>query len=472
MLTRNQLHPYQQRSVEHVMDNKQSLLFLDPGLGKTAITLTAITQLMHDSFEVYGVLIVAPLRVCQSVWRQEAAKWEQSRHLTFSSITGTPEERIRGLMKRANIYLINYDNLQWLQEQVEYRFLKKGKYPPWNMIVFDEVSKLKNTRTRQGTTRGKAALKLRQYTPFSVGLTGTPASNGLQDLFGQALVIDWGERLGTSYSSFKSTYFYQADYKGYRWVPFERSSDQIAEKLADITLNLKAEDYLSMPDMITNDVQLHLPTEYRDVYDRIETEMRVELESGGEVEIFNQASLSNRCLQYAGGGIYKQPGLPEWEHIHDVKLDALEDIVEESAGKPILVLYGFQHEARRIQKRFKGSLWISSKTSETDFNQAITDWNTGKLTMIVGHPASMGHGIDRLQASCHTIVWFGLPWSLELYDQSNKRIHRQGQQHPVVCHRLMMHDTVDDAVAAALLAKATDEMSVRNAIEMYLEKKK
>ena len=471
MLTPDQLHPYQARSVDHVMTNKQSLLFLDPGLGKTAITLTAIAQLMHDSFEVHGVLVVAPLRVCQAVWKQEAAKWEQSQHLTFSSITGSKDERIRGLMKRANIYLINYDNLQWLQTEVEYRYLSKGKYPPWNMIVFDEVSKLKNTRTRQGTSRGKAALQLRQYTPYAVGLTGTPASNGLGDLFGQALVIDWGERLGTSYSAFQSTYFYQADYKGYRYVPFEKSGDQIAEKLGDITLNLKAEDYLDMPDLITNDITLHLPTEYRDVYDRIETEMRVELSSGEEVEIFNQASLSNRCLQYAGGGIYKQPGLPDWEHIHDIKLDALEDIVEESAGKPILVLYAFQHEAKRIQKRFKNSLWISSKTSEDDFNQAIMDWNTGRLTMIVGHPASMGHGIDRLQQSCRTIVWFGLPWSLELYDQSIARIHRQGQQHPVINHRLMMHDTVDDAVALALANKATDELNVRNAIEQYLEAK-
>ncbi len=446
------------------------MLWLDMGLGKTTCALTAINTLL-DQFRVYGVLIVAPLRVCQSVWKQESAKWDHTKHLTFSSITGSKDDRIRGLMTPADIYLINYDNLRWLQTEIEHRFLSKGKRPPFNMLVADEVSKLKNTRTRQGAERGKAMLKLLPYLPYRTGLTGTPASNGMLDLFGQFLVIDGGKRLGTSHSAFKSTYFYQTDYQGYKWAPFERSKDQIGEKVGDITINLAAEDYLDMPEKIINDIYLDLPAKQRAAYDKIEDEMVVELESGLSVEIFNEASKMNRCLQFANGAIYTTPGAPEWENIHDVKLDALEDIVEEAAGQPVLVAYQYQHDAKKILKKFSGAIWISSKTSEADFNQALEDWNSGKLTMIIGHPASMGHGIDRLQQSGHILVWYGLNWSLDLYDQTIARLWRQGQKFATMVHRLMIRDTVDDAVKLSLEAKAHDEMGAREAIEKYRRRK-
>ena len=440
------------------------------GIGKSIITLTSIVTLL-DQFRVYGVLIVAPLRVCQSVWRQEAAKWEHTRHLKFSMITGDETDRVRGLMTPADIYLVNYDNLQWLQQQVEFRFLMKGRRPPFNMLVADEVSKLKNTRVRQGTERGKALLKLLPYLPFRTGLTGTPASNGMLDLFGQFLVIDGGKRLGQSHTRFRSTYFYQTDRNGYRWAPFEQSNNQISEQIGDITLNMDAEDYLDMPDKIVNDIKLDLPPAVRAAYEKIETEMMVVLESGEKIDILNEASKVNRTLQYANGAIYLQPGAPEWEGIHTAKLDALDDIVEEAAGQPVLVMFQFRHDAQRIMKQHPDAVWLSSKTPEKAFNQAIEDWNNGKLGMIIAHPASAGHGIDRLQHSGHILVWYGLNWSLDLYDQANARLWRQGQEHPVMIHRLMVKDTTDDAVAYALAHKATDEVSVREAINQYRKNK-
>ncbi len=466
LLTTDDFHEYQVKTIAHMLEHPQSMLWLDMGLGKSVVALTTITTLL-DQMKVYGVIIVAPLRVVQTVWRQESKKWDHTKHLTFSMITGSKDDRIRGLMTPADVYLINFDNLAWLQQEIEFRFLKKGKRPPFNMLVADEISKLKNTRTRQGAERGKAMLKLLPYLPYRTGLTGTPASNGMMDLFGQFLVIDGGHRLGTSFSGFRSTYFYKTDYMGYKWAPFEKSKEQIGAKVGDITINLSAEDYLDMPDKIINDIMLQLPPKLRVAYDKIEHDMMVELDSGHEVEIFNGASLMNRCLQYANGAMYTMPGAPDWETIHDVKLDALDDIVEEAAGQPILVAYQYQHDAKKILKKYPDAVWLSSKTSESEFIQALEDWNTGKLTMIIGHPASMGHGIDRLQQSGHTVVWYGLNWSLDLYDQTNARLWRQGQKHPVMIHRLMIEDTVDEAVRLSLEAKSVDEMGAREAIEQY-----
>ena len=466
LLTTEDFHEYQTRTVNHMLQHPQSMLWLDMGLGKTIVALTAANILL-DQMNVYGVLIVAPLRVCQTVWRQEAKKWAHTKHLKFSMITGTKDDRIRGLMTKADVYIINFDNLRWLQEEIEFRFLSKGKRPPFNMLVADEISKLKNTRTRQGAERGKAMLKLLPYLPYRTGLTGTPASNGMLDLFGQYLVIDGGHRLGTSHSAFRSTYFYLKEYHSTQWYPFERAKEQIAEKVGDITINLAAEDYLDMPEKIINDIMLDLPSKNRAAYDKIEHEMLVELDSGVGVEIFNRASLMNRCLQYANGAMYLVPGAPDWETIHDEKLDALDDIIEEAAGQPVLIAYQYQHDAHKILKRHPDAVWLSSKTSEADFIQALEDWDSGKLTKIIGHPASMGHGIDKLQKAGHIIVWYGLNWSLDLYDQTNARLWRQGQDHPVMVHRLITRDTADEIVQLRLESKADDETAAREAIEAY-----
>jgi len=468
MLTKSDLHPYQVTSVQHMEENPKSMVFIFMGGGKSIITLTHLVKLL-DQFKVYGVLVVAPLRVAQTVWEKEAQKWEHTKHLTFSSIMGNKDERATGLVKKADVYLTNFDNLVWLQSEIEFRYLRKGNRPPFNMLVIDELSKMKNTRTRQGAQRGKALLKLLPYLPYRTGLTGTPASNGILDLFGQVLCIDGGERLGTSFSAFRSTYFYQTDFQGYRWSPFERAKEQISEKIGGITIDLKAEDYLDMPDKIINDIYVELPPKVRKMYDSIEKEMLVELESGDTVEVFNEASMINRTLQIANGAIYTNPGEPEWETIHDAKLEALEDIVEESAGQPVLVVYQFQHDAHKIQKKFKDSMWLSAKTKGDEFNKALDDWDSGSLTMILGHPLSMGHGIDRLQGKGHIVVWYGLNWSLDLYDQTNARLWRQGQEQPVVIHRILTKDTTDDAVKIALRSKELDEVSIREAISKYRE---
>ncbi len=466
MLTRDDFHKYQEMSVQHSLMCPQSMLFIDMGLGKTIVALTVMNILLNR-MNVYGVLIIAPLRVCQTVWRQEAKKWEHTKHLRFSMVTGTKDERIRGLMTPADVYIINFDNLRWLQEEVEFRFLRKGKRPPFNMLVADEISKLKNTRTRQGAERGKAMLKLLPYLPYRMGLTGTPASNGMGDLFGQFLVVDGGQRLGTSFSAFQSTYFYLKEYHGTRWYPFPGAQEQIAGHVGDITINLKAEDYLDMPDKIINDIMIDLPAKQRAGYDKIETEMLVELDSGHGVEIFNRASLMNRCLQYANGGMYLMPGAPDWESVHDAKLEALDDIIEESAGQPVLIIYQYQHDAHKILKKYPDAVWLSSKTSEADFLQALDDWNNGLLTKVIGHGQSLGHGIDQLKDAGHIIAWYGVPWSLDVYDQTNARLWRQGQKHPVIIHRLLMRDTADEIVQMRLESKADDETAAREAIEKY-----
>ena len=471
MLTRNDFYNYQHRCVDHMLEHPKSMLFVDPGLGKSVVGLTVIDILLSRLL-VYGVLVTAPKRVCQSVWRQEALKWAHTRHLSFSMIMGTKEERIRALMTPADVYLINYDNLVWLQAEIEFRFLLKGKRPPFNMLVADEVSKLKGTRIQQGAERGRALLKMTPYLPYRTGLTGTPAGNGLQDLFGQYLVIDSGERLGTAFSTFQSTYFYLTSAYSSKWYPFERSKEQISELVHDITINLNAEDYLDILDPIINDVPITMPPKLQARYDSIEHEMMIELDSGIVVDIDNEGSKINRCLQFSNGALYKSPGNPDWETIHDVKLDALDDVIEEIAGKPVLIAYQFKHDAHKIMKRHPDAVWLSSKTSEEDFLQALTDWKEGKLTKIIAHGQSMGHGIDGLQGVDRHLVWYGIPWSKEVYDQTIARLWgARSKQNLVVIHRLIFNNTVDEVVRLSLEYKEGTENDLRTAIDEYREGK-
>ena len=470
MLQRNNLHQYQVKTVGHIMQHEQCMLHQAMGLGKTIATLTAIADLF-DTLSIKAVLIVAPLRVCQTVWRQEAAKWNHTKWLRFSLIHGNADKRMRAVRRQANVYLINFENLKWLQDYMETVFLKQGRYLPFDMVVYDEISKLKNARTRQGTNRGKAAMKMLPFIRRRVGLTGTPASNGLLDLFGQYLVVDGGQRLGSSFEAYRTQYFYQTDRAGYRYAPFEHTPERIASVIGDVTISMSAEDYLDMPNLITNDIMLKLPQSHRGIYDAIEKEMIVELQSGRQVEVFNQASLVNRTLQYANGAIYTEPGGSAWEQIHDIKLDALEEIVEESAGQPILVAFEFRHDAAKIMKRFKDAVWFSSDLTEKEAVKAIEDFREGRLRMLIGHPASMGHGLDRLQQAGHIVVWYGLNWSLDLYDQTIARLWRQGQTQPVIVHRLLMDDTTDLVVREALTRKASDETTIKSAIMDYWNRK-
>lgn len=466
MRTPDQLFDYQKKAIEHQCTHPQSMLWLDMGLGKSVVTLTSIDYLLNTQ-QLNAVLIVAPIRVCRMVWRQEATKWAQSRNLRFSMIVGDKDQRIRGLYAKADIYLVNYENLEWLADTLKAFYLSQGKPLPFDGIVFDEISKCKNSSTK----RVKSLRKILPHFKWRTGLTGTPASNGYGDLHGQYLVIDDGARLGTSKTQFETRWYRNAG--PYKKVPYADTNEGIKHIIGDITLEMSAEDYNPLPDLIVNDVTVELPDELRMAYDKMEKDFFIQLESGSEVEMFNQASLTNKCLQFSNGAMYPIAGMPLWEPIHDCKLDALEEIIEESGDEPILCSYAYRSDAERIMKRFHKlhPINLTECKSESALHNAMERWKTGKCKLMVGHPASMGHGLDGFQHRGHTLVWFGLNWSLDLYEQFNARIRRQGQGVPVICHRILCAKTLDQAQALALDNKATTQSSLRNAIKQYRKMK-
>lgn len=466
MLTPDLLHIYQQNAVNFQASHPESMLWLDMGLGKTVITLTTIAHLTRSGF-LRGTIIVAPIRVCRLVWRQEAAKWAHTNHLTFSMVTGTKDQRTRALLRPADVYLVNYDCLGWLADTLATYFIKKGKPIPFNGLVWDEISKMKNSQT----ARVKSFMRIADHFDWTTGLTGTPASNGYKDLHGQFLVVDKGARLGRTKTQFKTRFFYKAG--PYTEKPFADTETTIKELIGDITLEMSAEDYNPLPDLIVNDVEVEMEGAIRDKYDQMEREMFLQLDSGKDIEIFNQAALMTKCLQYGQGAIYPIAGLPLWEPIHDLKLDALEEIIEEAQGSPILCAYAYKHDAERIMKRFEHlrPINLTECKSESALKNAMHRWATGDCQLMIGHPASMGHGIDGLQKNGRHIVWFGLTWSLDLYEQMNARIRRQGQGASVMCHRILAIKTLDQAQALALDDKATTQAGLRKAVKDYRQSK-
>lgn len=462
MLTPAQLFPYQQSAVNFQCTHPATMLWLDMGLGKTSITLTSVAHLIATGF-LTGVVIVAPIRVIRLVWRQEALKWTHTKHLTFSLLTGTKDQRTRALLRPANIYLVNYENLGWLAETLATYFISKNRPLPFNGLVWDEISKCKNSNTQ----RVKATKKILPHFVWTTGLTGTPASNGYKDLHGQYLVVDKGLRLGTSKTAFRQRFYRKEG--PHREVPFEGAEDEIKQLIGDITLEMSAADYNPLPDMIVNDVEIELPENLRALYNRMEKELFIQLDSGKEVEMFNQAALTNKCLQFSNGAMYPVAGMPLWEPIHDLKLEALEEIIDEAQGQQVLCAYAYRSDAERIMERFKAlrPINLTECKSEAALQNAMARWASGDCLLMIGHPASMGHGIDGLQKRGHIIVWYGLNWSLDLYDQMNARIRRQGQGAPVICHRLMVLETLDQAQAMALDEKAQTQAGLRNAVKQY-----
>lgn len=462
MLTPNLLHDYQKRAVNHQCTRPHSMLWLDMGLGKTIVTLTSIAHLIGTGF-LRGVVIVAPIRVIRLVWRQEAAKWEHTKHLRFSMMTGTRDQRTRALLRPADIWLINYENLGWMAEVLDTYFVSKGKPMPFNGVVWDEISKMKNSTTN----RVKAVRKVLPAFDWTTGLTGTPASNGYKDLHGQFLVVDKGQRLGVSKTAFKTRFYKKAG--PYKEVPYPDTEETIKNLIGDITLEMSAEDYNKLPDLIVNDVEVEMPTEVRAKYEQMEREFFTVLDSGKELEVFNSAALTNKCLQFSNGAVYPVAGMPLWEPVHDAKLDALEEIIDEAQGSPVLCAYAYRSDAERIMQRFKSldPINLTECKSEGSLTAAMARWKSGQCALMIGHPASMGHGIDGLQHAGRTLVWFGLNWSLDLYDQFNARVRRQGQGASVVCHRILCRDTLDQAQAIALNEKATTQAGLRAAVKQY-----
>lgn len=460
------LREYQRKAINHQCSHPPSALWLEMGIGKTIVTLTSIDHLIKQGF-LRAVIVVAPIRVCSLVWRKEATKWAHTSHLTFSLMVGNRDQRTRGLLKKADIYLMNYEGLKWLGEVLHTYYISKGLPIPFDGIVFDEISMMKNSTT----LRVKSIMRVLHHFKWTTGLTGTPASNGVTDLHGQYLVLDGGRRLGKSKTQFNTEFCRK---EGFRQVLCHDGEARIKNAIGDITLEMSAADYNPLPDLIVNDVMVELPPRCRELYDQMEKDLFIQLDSGTEIELFNQASLTNKCLQFSNGALYPTPGLPLWEVIHDEKLDALEEIIGEAGGKPVLCSYAYRSDAARIMERFKDldPINLTGCRSEKSLQAAMHRWTTGDCRLMIGHPASMGHGIDGLQTGGNILVWFGLTWSLGQYDQFNARIRRQGQGMPVICHRIMTINTLDQAQELSLVGKGDVQVSLKKAIKQYREQLK
>lgn len=444
-------HEYQKYAIQFIKKNPISALLLDMGLGKTIITLTAIYDLMFDSFEVQKVLIIAPLRVARDTWSAEIEKWEHLKNMTYSVAVGTVEERISALKQKADIYIINRENIQWLVEESGIPF-------DFQMIVIDELSSFKNHQTK----RFKALMKVRPRAKRIVGLTGTPSSNGLMDLYAEFRLLDMGERLGRFIGQFRNTYFQPDKRNGmivYSYKPLPYAEDAIYEKISDITISMRATDHLNMPELIMSEYCIEMSAEEKGKYMELKKELILELPDS-EITAANAASLSNKLSQMANGAIYDDDKniIP----IHDRKLDALEDMIEAANGKPILVAYWFKHDLERIRELLQKLHIPFSTMNKSD---SIRKWNNRELPVALIHPASAGHGLN-LQSGGSCLVWFGLTWSLELYQQTNARLWRQGQESAtVVIQHIITKGTVDERIMKALQDKDETQTALMEAVK-------
>ena len=442
-------HKYQQYAIEHIEKNKISALFLDMGLGKTSITLTAVNELLFDSFEVRKVLVIAPLRVARNTWCDEIKKWDHLSNIKYSIVVGTEKERISALNEKADIYIINRENVDWLVNKSGYEF-------DFDMIVIDELSSFKNHQSK----RFKSLMKIRPKVKRIVGLTGTPSSNGLMDLFAEFKVLDLGERLGYFIGQYRNTYFKPDKTNGaivYSYKPLPNAEDSIYEKISDITVSMKASEYLKMPELVISNYQVEMSEDEKKQYDEMKKNLICEIKDG-EITVSNAGSLSNKLSQFANGAVYDdEQNIVE---IHSRKLDALEDIIESMNGKPLLVAYWYKHDLQRIKKRFD--------VREIKTGKDIADWNKGKIPVALIHPASAGHGLN-LQQGGSTLVWFGLTWSLELYQQTNGRLYRQGQKNTVVIQHIVTKGSIDEQILKALERKNKTQEDLIEAVKANLK---
>lgn len=447
--SRSKLHHYQVNSVEFIKQNPFCALWVDMGLGKTVATLTALSDLI-DSFEVHRILVIAPLRVAKYTWPEEIERWEHTSHLSYSVVCGAWAQRAKSAKSNAPIHIVNRENVAWLVDHFS-RGLHKPNYEwPYDMVVIDESSSFKSSKTK----RFKSLRKVLPNIDRLVQLTGTPASNGLLDLWSQIYLLDKGDRLGRTFSGFKQRYF-SSDFMGYNWTPLPGTEEEIYDRLSDLCLTLSADDYLELPDRIENTLVVDISPTTRSQYRQLEKDFLLELESD-DVVVQHAASLTNKLLQFSNGAVYTDDQ-GHWEALHESKLDALEEVINESAGQPILVAYNFKSDKERILKRFKKAVCIDDKN-------AIKRWNKKEVELLIAHPASAGHGLN-LQSGGNIIVWFGLNWSLELYQQFNARLHRQGQTKPVIIHHIVLKDSVDESVIEALNGKDQTQQALLEALK-------
>lgn len=437
-------HNYQKYAVEYIKSHPVAAILLDMGLGKTVISLTAMADLLFDSFEVHKILVIGPLRVARDSWPMEVAKWEHLKHLTYAVAIGTPAERRAALERNADITIINRENVDWLVE---------SGYFDFDMVVIDELSSFKNHTVK----RFKALMKVRPKVNRIVGLTGTPSSNGLMDLWSEFRLLDMGERLGKFITRYREAFF-MPDKRNSQMVfsykPRPDAEEEIYRRISDITISMKCTDHLNMPELISSQCEVVLSDDERKQYEKLKSELVLTL-SAGEITVSNAASLTNKLSQLSNGAIYDDDrNIVEF---HQRKLDALEDIIESANGNPILVAYWFKHDLERIRKRFK--------VREIKSSQDILDWNAGKIPVAMIHPASAGHGLN-LQSGGSTLVWFGLTWSLELYQQTNARLWRQGQTSgTVVIQHIITKGTIDERILTALNKKELTQNALIDAVK-------
>jgi len=438
LLNKENLHAYQQTAVKFILDNPNCGLFLEQGLGKTISALTAIEYLL-DELAVFKVLIVAPLRVAHSVWSQEAQHWRHTQKLECSRILGTPKERLAAMRSTKPIHIINIDNFVWLVQQL-------GKCWNYDMVVFDESTLFKSRSSR----RFKAARSVLPRLKRTVILSGTPAPNGLIDLWSQLFLLDRGQRLYKTITQFRNLYF-DVDYFGYNYTPKPEAEEKIHARIDDICLSMSNADYLDLPDKIETIVDAELPPGAATAYKVLRKDLLLELEND-EINAMNAAVLCGKCLQLTNGNLYLDES-GRYEVMHTAKLEALSDIIEEAAGAPVLCFYQFKSDLAEIRKRFKKAVFLDKK------DNTIARWNQGKIPLLLAHPASCGHGLN-LQQGGSICVWYGLNYNLELFQQANARLHRQGQTRPVFIYYILAKNTIDFAVKKALDAKCKTQRAL------------
>jgi SNF2 family DNA or RNA helicase len=444
MLSRENLHGYQRRAVSFIRDRRRCGLFLDMGLGKTSSALTAASDLI-ENFSVHKILIIAPLRVANSVWAQEARKWAHLKHLRVSVCTGGQKARLVALQADADVFVINRENVAWLVETV-------GPKWPFDMVIIDESSSFKNPSSQ----RFKALRRVLPKTEYMVLLTGTPSPNSLLDLWSQIYMIDFGQALGRTMTSFKQRFF-EPDFMGYKFTAREGSADKIHALIAPNVIHMSAEDYLDLPERIDLIERVDLDRDTLATYNEFEETLLAQLDDGEEVEASTAAVLANKLLQFANGCMYTGAD-GKWSLIHDSKINALLEIIEDNPNENILVAYNYRFDLERLQAAFPDAVVLDKK------QETIDRWNRGEIKMLLAHPASAGHGLN-LQGGGATITWFGLTWSLELYQQFNARLHRQGQLKPVKILHVVARNTIDERVLNVLSFKNATQKQLLQALK-------
>ena len=442
-------HDYQAYAIDYIETHPVAAVLLDMGLGKTVISLTAIADLLFDSFVAHRVLVIAPLRVARDTWPAEIGKWAHLQHLTYAVAVGNAKERRVALMKSADITIINRENIAWLIEESGFPF-------DFDTVVIDELSSFKSHQSK----RFKVLMRVRPTVKRVIGLTGTPSSNGLMDLWAEFRLLDLGERLGRFITQYRYEYFTPDKRTGdivYSYKPLPYAEEAIYRKISDITISMKSTDHLKMPELVSTQYEVRLSEDEAERYTDLKQELILQLPDG-EVTAANAAALTQKLTQLANGAIYADSG--DVIEFHERKLDALEDIIESANGKPVLVAYWFRHDLQRIKNRFT--------VRELESSKDIADWNKGEIPVAVIHPASAGHGLN-LQAGGSTLVWFGLTWSLELYQQTNARLWRQGQNaRTVVIQHIVTKGTIDERILKALQAKDKTQAALIEAVKADL----